>query len=116
MWTAFYRGLGNVDLQHTAGAIATFQGMTAPHGAFLVTTTLGKLAFVGLSLQALALLAVRGFPKWAVACVVLGSTLFLLFWDLDNWMLIGMALIMTGFFPAFRMVRDLNREDDSPPS
>jgi hypothetical protein len=31
-------------------------------------------------------------------------------------MLIGMALIMTGFFPAFRMVRDLNREDDSPPS
>jgi hypothetical protein len=116
MWTAFYRGLGNVDLQHTAGAIATFQGMTAPHGAFLVTTTLGKLAFVGLSLQALALLAVRGFPKWAVACVVLGSTLFLLFWDLDNWMLIGMALIMTGFFPAFRMVRNLNREDDSPPS
>jgi len=29
MWTAFYRGLGNVDPQYTAGAIATFQGMTA---------------------------------------------------------------------------------------
>ena len=55
MWTAFYRGLGNVDPQYTEGAIATFQGMTAPHGAFLLTTTLGKLAIVGFALQALTL-------------------------------------------------------------
>ena len=105
MWTAFYRGLGNVDPQYTAGAIATFQGMTAPHGAFLVTTTLGKLAIMGLALQALALLGVRGIPRWAVACVVVGCTTFLLFWDLDNWMLIGVTLMMTGFIPAFRMLR-----------
>jgi hypothetical protein len=105
MWTAFYRGLGNVDPQYTAGAIATFQGMTAPHGAFLVTTTLGKLAIMGLALQALALLGVRGMPRWAVACVVVGCTTFLLFWDLDNWMLIGVTLMMTGFIPAFRMLR-----------
>jgi hypothetical protein len=104
MWTAFYRGLGNVDPQYTAGAIATFQGMTAPHGAFLVTTTLGKLAIMGLALQALTLLGVRGMPKWAVACVVVGCTMFLLFWDLDNWMLIGVALMMTGFIPAFRIL------------
>ena len=105
MWTAFYRGLGNVDPQYTAGAIATFQGMTAPHGAFLVTTTLGKLAFVGLALQALTLLDVRGMPKWAVACVVVGCALFLLFWDLDNWMLIGVTLMMTGFIPAWQALR-----------
>ena len=105
MWTAFHRGLGNVDPQYTAGAIATFRGMTAPHGAFLVTTTLGKLAILGLALQALTLLGVRGMPKWAVACVVVGCALFLLFWDLDNWMLIGVTLMMTGFIPAFRMLR-----------
>ena len=105
MWTAFYRGLGNVDPQYTAGAIATFRGMTAPPGAFLVTTTLGKLAILGLALQALTLLGVRGMPKWAVACVVVGCALFLLFWDLDNWMLIGVTLMMTGFIPAFRMLR-----------
>ena len=105
MWTAFYRGLGNVDPQYTAGAIATFQGMTAPHGAFLMTTTLGKLAIVGLALQALTLLGVRGIPRWAIACVVVGCTLFLLFWDLDNWMLVGVTLMMTGFIPAFRMLR-----------
>ena len=105
MWTAFYRGLGNVDPQYTAGAIATFQGMTAPHGAFLVTTTLGKLAILGLGLQALTLLGVRGMPRWAVACVVVGCALFLLFWDLDNWMLIGITLMLTGFIPAFRILR-----------
>jgi hypothetical protein len=105
MWTAFYRGLGNVDPQYTAGAIATFQGMTAPHGAFLVTTTLGKLAILGFALQALTLLGVRGMPKWAVACMVVGCSMFLLFWDLDNWMLIGVTLMMTGFIPAFRLLR-----------
>ena len=105
MWTAFYRGLGNVDPAYTAGAIATFAGMTAPHGAFLVTTTLGKLAILGLALQALTLLGTRGIPGWAVACVVAGCALFLLFWDLDNWMLIGVTLIMTGFLPAFRALR-----------
>ena len=104
MWTAFYRGLGNVDPQYTAGAIATFQGMTAPHGAFLLTTTLGKLAILGFALQVLTLLGVRGMPRWAVACVVVGCTIFLLFWDLDNWMLIGVALMMTGFIPAFRIL------------
>jgi hypothetical protein len=105
MWTAFYRGLGNVDPQYTAGAIAAFQGMTAPHGAFLMTTTLGKFAIVGFALQALTLLGVRGMPRWAVACVVVGCALFVIFWDLDNWMLIGVTLMMTGFIPAFRLLR-----------
>jgi hypothetical protein len=105
MWTAFYRGLGNVDPQYSQGAIATFQAMTAPHGAFLLTTTLGKLAMVGFALQALTLLGVQGIPRWAVACVVVGCAMFLLFWDLDNWMLIGVTLMMTGFIPAFRTLR-----------
>jgi hypothetical protein len=109
MWTAFYRGLGNVDPQYTAGAIATFQGMTAPGGAFLLTTTLGKLAILGLALQALTLLGLPGMPKWAVACVLAGATMFMLFWDLDNWMLIGMSLILVGLIPAFRMLAQLNR-------
>ena len=117
MWTAFYPGLGNVDPQYTAGAIATFQGMTAPHGAFLVTTTLGKLAIVGFGLQALTLLGMPGMPKWAVACVAAGCAMFLVFWDLDNWMLIGVALMMTGFIPAFRMLRSSARpEAEGAPS
>jgi len=99
MWTAFYRGLGQVDPAYTDGAIATFAAMTAPQGAFLVTTTLAKLAMIGLAAQALALIGTRVVPAWSCVCVVLGSALFLAFWDLDNWMLIGTVFTLVGFVP-----------------
>lgn len=100
MWTAFYRGLGLVDPANLAGATATFTAMTTPQGAFLVTTTLAKLTMIGLAAQALVLLGARIVPAWSIACIVLGCTLFLTFWDLDNWMLIGMTFILAGFIPV----------------
>ncbi|ABF39134.1 hypothetical protein Acid345_0129 [Candidatus Koribacter versatilis Ellin345] len=100
MWTAFYRGLGNVDPSQTQGAIATFTAMTANQGAFLMTTTLAKLAMIGLGAQALTLIG--RIPAWAVACIVAGAVLFLLFWDLDNWMTIGTLLMCAGFVPVRR--------------
>lgn len=99
MWTAFYRGLGQVDPKYLEGATATFAAMTAPQGAFMLTTTLAKLVMIGLAVQALTLWGLRTVPTWAVACVVFGCSLFLLFWDLDNWMLIGTLLIAVGFLP-----------------
>jgi hypothetical protein len=95
MWTAFYRGLGLLQPSQTDGAVATFKALTANQGAFLLTTTLGKLAMIGLALQGLTLL--RTIKGWAVACIVGGATLFLLFWDLDNWMLVGTLLLLAGF-------------------
>ena len=97
MWTAFYRGLGLVDPKYTEGATATFAAMTTPQGAFLVTTTLAKLTMLGLAAQALVMLGTRVVPTWAILCVVAGCLLFLAFWDLDNWMLIGMLLMLAGF-------------------
>jgi len=100
MWTAFFRGLGLVDPSQTEGAIATFKAMTTNQGAFLLTTTLGKLAMIGLAAQALTLMGrIKG---WAVACIVTGAVLFLLFWDLDNWMTIASLLMLTGFVPVRR--------------
>jgi len=99
MWTAFYRGLGSVDPANLVGATATFTAMTAPHGAFLVTTSLAKLVMVGLGAQALTLLGTRVTPAWPVVSIVLGCSIFLVFWDLDNWMLIGAVLILVGFLP-----------------
>lgn len=99
MWTAFYRGLGLVDPANLAGATATFTAMTTPQGAFLVTTTLAKLTMIGLAAQALTLLGTRVVPLWAIICVAVGCSLFLLFWDLDNWMLIGTLLMAIGFLP-----------------
>ena len=99
MWTAFYRGIGSMDPADLSGAIATFSALTAPQGAFLVTTWLAKLLMVGLAAQALTLLGTRVTPTWSILSVVAGSGLFLAFWDLDNWMLIGSALILIGFIP-----------------
>jgi hypothetical protein len=107
MWTAFYRGLGGVDPRYTEGAIATFAAMTAPAGAFQLTTSLAKLAMVGFALQALAVLGVAGVPKWSPALVVAGVVLFLCFWDLDNWMLIASVLILAGFLPLRRRLLTL---------
>ena len=106
MWTAFYRGLGLVDPSQTEGAIATFKAMTTNQGAFLLTTTLGKLAMIGIAAQALTL--VGRIKPWAVACIFAGAVMFLLFWDLDNWMTIGTLLMLAGFVPVRRA---LLRED-----
>ena len=100
MWTAFYRGLGLVDPSQTEGAIATFKAMTTNQGAFLLTTTLGKLTMIGLVSQALVLSG--RIKAWAVASIATGALLFLFFWDLDNWMLLGMLLMLAGFVPVRR--------------
>ena len=100
MWTAFYRGLGLVDPSQTQGAIATFKAMTTNQGAFWLTTTLGKLAMIGIAAQALTL--VGRIKAWAVASIAIGAILFLLFWDLDNWMMLGTVLMLVGFIPVRR--------------
>jgi hypothetical protein len=110
MWTAFYRGLGLVDPAHLVGATATFAAMTAPQGAFLVTTTLAKLTMIGLAVQALTLLGSRVAPLWSIACIVAGCSLFLMFWDLDNWMLLATLLMLVGFIP---MRKALLQETDT---
>jgi hypothetical protein len=111
MWTAFYRGLGLVDPANLAGATATFTAMTASQGAFLVTTSLAKLTMIGLGAQALNLVGSRVVPLWSILCVALGSALFLAFWDLDNWMMIGTGLLLAGFLP---MRKALLGEIDGP--
>jgi hypothetical protein len=105
MWTAFYRGLGDVDARYTEGATATFAAMTAPHGAFLLTTTLAKLTMIGIGMQALALWNVRAVPKWSPMAIAAGCALFIAFWDLDNWMLIASVLILAGFIPLHARLR-----------
>jgi hypothetical protein len=99
MWTALFHGMGGVDPQYAAGATATFEALTAPHGAFLLTTTLAKLAIVGLLLQTLVLVKASAIPLWAPLVAAAGCAIIVAFWDLDNWMMIGEALILAGMWP-----------------
>lgn len=114
MWTAFFRGIGLVDPAHLAGATATFAALTAPQGAFLVTTTLAKLVMIGLAAQALVLVGTKVAPLWSIVCIVAGCSLFLIFWDLDNWMLIATLLLLAGFVPQRRALL-LQTDDASVP-
>ncbi len=97
MWTAFYGGITHVDPEHLAGAVATFSALTAEQGPFLLTTSLAKLAFVGIALQMLVLWNTPAIPRLGVLSALAGCMLFLAFWDLDNWMLIGSVLLFIGF-------------------
>jgi hypothetical protein len=98
-WTAFFRGFGDVDARYTEGATAAWAALTAPRGALLVTTTLAKLAAVGPALQALCLAGKRVVPAWAPLVAALGYGVIAVFWDLDDWMLAGEALVLAAMVP-----------------
>ena len=106
MWTAFFDGLSHLDARDADGAVATFAALTAPRGAFLLTTTLAKLGFVGLVLQGVVLWGRATPARVAASCIVLGGALILAFWDLDNWMLVGSLLLTAGVVAARRIGPD----------
>jgi hypothetical protein len=102
MWTAFYDGMSHMAPGDVDAAARTFAALSAPRGAFLLTTTLAKLAFVGLALQGLLLWAGDARSRVAAICVAVDSALFLAFWDLDNWMLVGSLLLLAGLVASRR--------------
>jgi hypothetical protein len=102
MWTAFYDGLAHMDARDAEAGARTFAAMSAPRGAFLLTTTLAKLAFVGLALQGLLQWNADTRSRVAAILFALGCALFLAFWDLDNWMLVGSLLMLAGLVAGRR--------------
>lgn len=102
MWTAFYDGLAHMDASDVEAGASAFAAMSAPRGAFLLTTTLAKLAFVGLTLQGLLQWGSDTRSRVAALSFALGCALFLVFWDLDNWMLVGSLLMLAGLVAGRR--------------
>jgi hypothetical protein len=105
LFTALYRGIGDVDAQYADGAIATFAAVTANHGAYGLTRRLAELAIFGLAVQAIALWRAPRIPRWAPVMVVAGCLLFLAFWDVDNMMFAASMLLIAGFLPVARELR-----------
>ena len=115
MWTAFYGGIATMDPSARDAATLTLTALTAPHGAFLITTSLAKLTMAGLAVQALALVGARDLPKWSPLAVATGASLFVAFWDLDNWMLIGAVLILVGFRPMRSQLAGITQDTPCRP-
>jgi hypothetical protein len=105
LYTALYRGLGDVDARYTEGAIATFSAVTSDHGAYGLTRTLAQLAMLGIAVQAIAIWRAPRIPKWAPVAIIVGCLLFLAFWDVDNMMLAGSMCLIAGFLPVARELR-----------
>ena len=105
LFTALTRGLGDVDVRFSDGAIATYVAVTADHGAYGLTRGLAELALLGIAVQAAALWRTPGIPRWATAAVVFGCALFLGFWDVDNLMFVGSLCLIAGFIPISRKLR-----------
>ena len=66
-------------------------------------------------LEALALVGARDLPKWSPLAVATGASLFVAFWDLDNWMLIGAVLILVGFRPMRSQLAGITQDTPCRP-
>jgi hypothetical protein len=102
LFTALTRGLGDLDVRYSEGAIATYAAVTADHGAYGLTRVLAQLALLGIALQASALWRAPRIPRWAPAAIAVGCALFLAFWDVDNLMFAGSLFLIAGFVPISR--------------
>ena len=107
LFTAVFRGLGDVDIRYADGAIATYAAVTANHGAYGLTRCLAQLALLGIGVQAAALWRAPGVPLRVPLLVAAGCALFLAFWDVDNVMFVGALLLIAGFVPLARELRRL---------
>ena len=107
LFTAVFRGLGDVDSRYTEGAIATYAAVTADHGAYGLTRALAQLALLGIAVQAIALWRAPRLPARVPLFVCAGCALFLAFWDVNNMMFVGALLLIAGFLPVARELRRL---------
>jgi hypothetical protein len=105
LFVCLVRGLGDVDARHLDGAVATYEAVTADHGAYGMTRRLAMLALLGIALLGAALWRSKDVPRWAAASIVAGCALFLSFWDVDNMMFVGTLCLLAGFVPVSRWLR-----------
>jgi hypothetical protein len=100
-WLSF-SAVGRVAPEYYDGAKAALIELTRMEGPLKTVTALSYLTFIGLIILAAGLLQFRIFRIWNMIAIILGSTLFLAFMDLDNWMFIGTILILIGLIPVSR--------------
>ncbi len=95
-----YAAIGHVQPESYAGARAALIKLTEMEGFLRWNTDCSYLAFIGLIILAGGLLLKTQFPTANMICLIIGAILFLLFMDMDNWMLIGTILLGIGSWPV----------------
>ncbi|WP_461055664.1 hypothetical protein [Spirosoma arcticum] len=114
-WLSF-TAVSNVPAEFDNETIAVLGELIRMQGALLIITRLSYLSLFGLALLALGFWQTNLIPRWASGCLLIGSLLIAVFMDLDNWMLIGAILLLTGLVPVARKLihaQDLNGQAQS---
>jgi hypothetical protein len=100
-WLSF-AAIGRVSPEYYEGARAGLIELTNKKGFLGWNTGCSYLTFIGLLLLAAGLWIKRQFPGVNMFCMMVGALLFLLFMDMDNWMLIGTVFLSIGLWPVLR--------------
>ena len=100
-WLSF-AAIGRVGPQYYEGARAGLIELTNKRGFLQWNTGCSYLTFVGLILLAVGLWIRKQFPAGNMICIIVGSLLFVLFMDMDNWMLIGTVFLSIGLWPVLK--------------
>lgn len=104
-WLSF-SGIATLNKSDVEGARAGFIELVKMKGMLKFFTLTSVLCFVSLAMFAAGLLWKKKFRVWPMLCIIVGASLFIIFRDLDNWMFIGAALLLVGFVPVSKMVRE----------
>ncbi len=103
-WLSF-SGIDTLSPQYYAGAREGFIELVKMKGMLKFFTVLSYLSFIGLAILAVGLARAKQFKLPNMLCIIIGTMLFVIFMDMDNWMFIGSALILIGFLPISKRVR-----------
>jgi hypothetical protein len=102
-WLSF-AAIERVTPEHYEGAKAALIELTRMKGSLLLVTQASYCTFWGIIILALALIKAKAFPVWNMISLILGSILFILFMDMDNWMFIGAVCILLGLIPVAKKI------------
>jgi hypothetical protein len=104
-WLSF-SGIHTLNPQYYAGAREGFIELVQMKGMLKFFTMLSYLSFTGLAILAAGLACAKQFKLFNMLSIIIGTILFVLFMDMDNWMFIGSMLLLIGFLPVSKLLRN----------
>lgn len=105
-WLSF-TGIATVDKSAYAGARIAFIELVRMKGPLKIFTSLSNLCFISIIILTTGLIWTKKFDLWRMLCIILGAILFIIFMDMDNWMFVGSLLLLLGFMPISRKLRNV---------
>jgi hypothetical protein len=99
-------GIHTLDQQYYTGAREGFIELVKMQGMLKFFTMLSYLSFIGLAILAAGLAWAKQFKLINMLSIITGTILFVVFMDMDNWMFIGSVLLLIGFIPVSKQLRN----------